>query len=77
MERPREKMSAFDNWGPDTPPILQTHNRIQSHTTPPVEKGLSYLRKSGVVYTVPNLKGDPKYSERGPKGDLILSKKGI
>ena len=26
--------------------------------------------------TVPNLKGDPKYSERGPKGDLILSKKG-
>ena len=22
--------------------------------------------------TVPNLKGDPKYSERGPKGDLIL-----
>ena len=27
--------------------------------------------------TVPNLKGDPKYSERGPKGDLILSKKGI
>ena len=22
-------------------------------------------------YTVPNLKGDPKYSERGPKGDLI------
>ena len=28
------------------------------------------------VCTVPNLKGDPKYSERGPKGDLILSKKG-
>ena len=26
--------------------------------------------------TVPNLKGDPKYSERGPKGDMILSKKG-
>ena len=26
--------------------------------------------------TVPNLKGDPNYSERGPKGDLILSKKG-
>ena len=26
--------------------------------------------------TVPNLKGDPTYSERGPKGDLILSKKG-
>ena len=25
---------------------------------------------------MPNLKGDPKYSERGPKGDLILSKKG-
>ena len=23
--------------------------------------------------TVPNLKGDPKYSEGGPKGDLILS----
>ena len=23
-----------------------------------------------------NLKGDPKYSEWGPKGDLILSKKG-
>ena len=29
-----------------------------------------------MVSTVPNLKGDPKYSERGPKGDLILSKKG-
>ena len=29
-----------------------------------------------VISTVPNLKGDPKYSERGPKGDLILSKKG-
>jgi len=29
-----------------------------------------------MVGTVPNLKGDPKYSERGPKGDLILSKKG-
>ena len=26
--------------------------------------------------TVPNLKGDPKYSERGPKWDLVLSKKG-
>ena len=26
--------------------------------------------------TVPILNGDPKYSERGPKGDLILSKKG-
>ena len=26
--------------------------------------------------TVPNLKGDPKYSEREPKGDLTLSKKG-
>ena len=25
---------------------------------------------------VPNLEGDPKYSKRGPKGDLILSKKG-
>ena len=28
------------------------------------------------VCTVPTIKGDPKYSERGPKGDLILSKKG-
>ena len=26
--------------------------------------------------TVPNLEGDPKFSKRGPKGDLILSKKG-
>ena len=28
----------------------------------------------GQPVTVPNLNGDPKYSERGPKGDLILSK---
>ena len=28
------------------------------------------------LFTVPNIKGDPKYSERGPKGDLILSKRG-
>ena len=32
--------------------------------------------RRGKISTVPNLKGDPKYSERGPKGDLILSKKG-
>ena len=25
----------------------------------------------GQPITVPNLNGDPKYSERGPKGDLI------
>ena len=34
-----------------------------------------HCRRSGRS-TVPNLKGDPNYSERGPKGDLILSKKG-
>ena len=28
------------------------------------------------IITVPNLKGDPKYSERGPKADLIFSKMG-
>ena len=36
----------------------------------------SFSEMTNAWGTVPNLKGDPKYSERGPKGDLILSKKG-
>ena len=54
---------------------MQIMNNVSNHV-PANATGISIIMDINEYCTVPNLKGDPKYSERGPKGDLILSKKG-
>ena len=56
--------------------INPSHDQVGADVALVPEEGKRFTLLPRHFYTVPNLKGDPNYSERGPKGDLILSKKG-